>query len=173
MPNQKNIATLAQLQEKISTSKTVILANYMGLKVSAIQNLKRKVKEADGEFTVVKNTLLNLALKNLKFNIPENVKFEFPTAILLSFKDEVAPLKKLVEFAKIGDLPKLKFGFLGKEYLAEDRVVAFSQVPTREILIGKILSSLNGPTYGMVLVLKGNLQKLVTVLDNYKEKINK
>ena len=173
MPNQKNIATLAALQEKISASKTVILANYMGLKVSAIQELKRKVKEAEGEFTVVKNTLLNLALRNLGFKIPENIKFEFPTAILLSFKDEVAPLKKLVEFSKIGDLPKLRFGFLGKDYLAEDRVIELSKVPTREVLIGKMLSSLNSPTQGMVYVLQGNLQKLVTVLNNYKEKINK
>ncbi len=172
MPNQKNITTLAQLQEKISTSKTVILANYMGLKVSAIQDLKRKVKEADGEFTVVKNTLLNLALKNLKFNIPVGLKFEFPTAILLSFKDEVAPLKKLVEFAKTTELPKLRFGFLGKDYLAEDRVMALSRVPTREVLLEKMLSSLNSSTYGMVWVLKGNLQKLVTVLNNYQEKIN-
>ncbi len=172
MPNQKNITSLTHLEEKISSSKTVILANYMGLKVAQIQELKRAVKQENGEFTVVKNTLLNLALRNLKFNIPESVKFEFPTAILLSFKDEVAPLKKLVEFSKTSELPKLRFGFLGKDYLAEDRVMALSRVPTREVLLEKMLSSLNSSTYGMVWVLKGNLQKLVTVLSNYQEKIN-
>lgn len=145
----------------------------MGLKVAQIQELKRNVKNESGEFMVVKNTLLNLALRKLGFKIPENIKFEFPTAILLSFKDEVAPLKKLAEFAKIGELPKLRFGFLGKDYLAEDRVIELSKVPTREILIGKMLSSLNSPTQGMVYALQGNLQKLVTVLNNYKEKINK
>lgn len=170
MPNQKNITTLKDLQEKISSSKTVILANYMGLKVSQIQELKRNVKKENGEFTVVKNTLLNLALRNLKYKIPEGIKFEFPTAVLLSFQDEVAPLKKLVEFAKTGELPKLRFGFLGKEYLTEDRVIELSKIPPREVLIGKMLSSMNGPMYAMVYVLKGNLQKLVTVLSKIKTK---
>ncbi len=90
--------------------------------------------------------------------------------MLLSFQDEVAPLKKVVEFAKTGELPKLKFGFLGKDYLAEDKIIALSKVPSREVLIGKMLSSMNGPMYGMVWVLKGNLQKLVTVISNYSEK---
>jgi ribosomal protein L10 len=64
----------------------------------------------------------------------------------------------------------LRFGFLGKDYLAEDRVIALSQVPPHEILIGKLMSSLNSSTYGMVYVLQGNLQKIVTVLENYKNK---
>ncbi len=169
MPNQKKISILANIQEKITSAKCVVLANYQGLKVSQIQDLKKNIKSAEGEFTVVKNTLLNLALKNLGFDLPKDVQFKEPTAMLLSFKDEVSPLKKLAEFAKTLSLPTIKFGFLDKNYLSKAEVEKLSQIPPREILYAKLVSSANSPVYGFVYVLKGNLQKLVTVLNNYQK----
>ncbi len=170
MPNQKKISTLAEIQEKIASAKTLVLTNYQGLKVSQIQELKKSVKAEGGEFTVMKNTLLNIALKNLGYNLPKDLNIIDPTAVLLSFKDEVSPLKKLTEFAKTLNLPTIKFGFLDKGYLSESQVQELSQIPPREILYAKLVSSASGPIYGLVYTLKGNLNKIVTIIDKYKNK---
>jgi large subunit ribosomal protein L10 len=172
MPNQKKVDAVKKLNEQLKDAKSLVLTDYQGLKVLQIQNLKKQLKEENGEYVVVKNTLFNIVAKSLGYNLPEKKTYEYPTAVLIAKGDEVSPLKKLVEFAKVGSLPKIKFGFLGKEYLDEKGVVNLSQIPSKTVLIGKLLSSLNGPTYGMVYALKSGMVKMVTVLNNRKEKMN-
>lgn len=169
-PNAKKIELVADLQKKLQEAKSVILADYQGLKVSQIQNFKNDIRKVDGEFTVVKNTLLNIALRNLKYQIPEGFEFSFPTAILISFQDEIAPLKKLIEFAKTSALPKIKMGFLGKDFLTLEKVKELSKIPGKQELYAKAVSTLNGPIYATVWAMKGNITKLVTVLNNYNTK---
>jgi large subunit ribosomal protein L10 len=173
MPNQKKINAVKKLTDQVKSAKSLILTDYQGLKVLQIQNLKKQLKEEQGEYVVVKNTLFNIVAKELGYKLPENLNYEYPTAVLIASGDEISPLKKLVEFAKVGSLPKIKFGFLGKEYLDEKGVLNLSRIPSKTVLVGKLLSSLNGPTYGMVYALKSNMVKLVTVLNNYKETLNK
>lgn len=171
MPNQKKQAIVKELQEKLQGAKSLILTDYQGLKVSQIQELKKQLALVKGEFIVVKNTLFQIAAKKLGFNLPENTSYSYPTAVLISKEDEVSPLKKLVEFAKSTALPKIKFGFLGEIFLDEQGVNQLAKIPSKQVLIGKMLASLNGPTYGLVFALKGNLTKLVTALNNHKEKM--
>lgn len=173
MANQRKKDTVKKLQDKLASAKSVILTDYQGLKVSQIQDLKKQLATENGEFIVVKNTLFNIAAKNSNYNLPKDTQYSYPTAILIATQDEVSPLKKLVEFAKTATLPKIKFGFLGKDYLDEKGVNDLSKIPSKTVLIGRLLSTLNGPTYGIVWAMKGNLIKLVTVLNNHKEKISK
>ena len=170
MPNQKNISAVASLQEKLNKAKSVVLANFKGLKVIQLQDLKKQVKQAQGEFTVAKNTLFKIALKNLKFELPPDFDIKEETGVLFSYFDEVSPLKKLVAFAKALNLPTLKFGFLGKAYMPEAQVSELSKIPPREVLLGQLVGNLNSPALCMVWALKGNLTKLVTALNDYKSK---
>jgi large subunit ribosomal protein L10 len=173
MPNQKKVDAVKKLTDQLKSAKSLILTDYQGLKVLQVQNLKKQLKEENGEYVVVKNTLFNIVAKSLGYNLPEKMAYEYPTAVLIANGDEISPLKKLVEFTKIGALPKIKFGFLGKDYLDEKGVIGLSKIPTKTVLVGRLLSSLNGPTYGMVYALKGSMVKMVTVLNNYKETLNK
>ncbi len=170
MPSQKNIDQVNKLQENMEKAKSMVLADYRGLNVAQINKLRNKIKESGGEFKVTKNTLLRLAFKRQEFRT-QNLELSGPTAILFSYEDEVAPIKTLYEFFKENDLPQIKFGFLEKESLEKDRVIELAQLPSREGLQAKLVGTLNRPVYGLVYVLKGNLQKLAGVLNSIKNKM--
>lgn len=170
MVSQKNINQVKDLKTKLEKAKSVVLTDYRGLSVDQINNLRRKIKEAAGELKVAKNTLLNLSLKDLSYGVKElKEALTGPTAILFSYEDEIAPIKALYEFYKENDLPKIKLGFLGKELLSEDKIIELAKLPTKEVLQGKLVGILNSPIYGLVYVLKANLQNLLIVLNQIKK----
>jgi len=169
MPSQKNIQQVKKLKEKLEKAKSVILADYRGLKVEQINELRQKIKEAGGELRVSKNTLLGLALKNtqccLKSQRPVlTEKLKGPTAVLFSYEDEIAPLKALYQFFQEHNLPKIKVGFFEDKLLEENRVIELAKLPSKEALQLKLIAALSSPISGLVYVLKGNLQKLVGLL---------
>jgi large subunit ribosomal protein L10 len=173
MPSPKNIQIVERLKEKLAKAKATVLVDYRGLKVNQLTALRKKIKEAGGEFQVAKNTLLKLGFKDdqLTPSTEElNFPFEGPTAILFCFEDEVAPLKTLYEFFKENNLPEIKFGFLAKEALTKDKVVELAQLPPKPALQGKLISVINQPITGLVYALKGNLRQLINLLKNIQEK---
>jgi large subunit ribosomal protein L10 len=164
MPSQKNIQALADLKDKVAKSKTIVFTDYRGLTVKQFTELRQKVKEAGGDLKVIKNTLLNLGLKDLP-------PLTGPTATLFSFEDEVAPLKTLYEFAKKNEIPVIKLGFFGEKLLSKEEVIELAKLPGQDVLRAKLVNILNAPIAGFVYALKGNLTKLVVALDQIKLKL--
>jgi len=111
MPKPDKIYTVQNLVEKLKQAKAVVLADYHGLNVSQLAKLRQEVKKAGGEFEVVKNTLLNRAAEETKIKIDPEV-LRGPTAVLWAYKDQIAPMKALMNFVKVNNLPKIKFGLL-------------------------------------------------------------
>jgi large subunit ribosomal protein L10 len=169
MPSQRNINDLTDLKEKLARSKSVVLADYKGLSVAKLTQLRNQLKASGAEIKVIKNTLLNLAFKEKKYAIPEADKeLTGPSAIIFAYEDELTPVKILYDFAKENSLPKFKIGFLGTDFLSADRVTQLGQLPGKEVLIAQVVGSLNAPLSGLVNVLQGNLRKLVYVLEQIK-----
>jgi len=173
LPSAKNIKSLEELKEKLNRAKTVILADYKGLSVAQLTSLRQKLKEAGGEIKVSKNTLLQLAFKNQHYQLPKEVgDLTGPTAIVFAFEDEILAVKALYQFSQENSLPKLKAGFLGKDFLSRERIKQLGALPDKEILLARVVGSLNSPMGNLVNVLQGNLRKLVLVLEAVKEKKN-
>lgn len=174
MPSQKNIQLVKELKEKLAKAKSVVLADYKGLNVGQMTELRQKIKEAGGELKVIKNTLAKLAffqprgLKQVE-RTPGLENLTGPTAILFSYDDEVAPIKALYEFFEKNSLPKIKLGFLNQDLLQKEKVIELAKLPTREVLQAKLVGTLNSPIYGLVYVLKGNLASLINVLKAIKD----
>jgi len=152
-----------RLKDSFSKAKSAIVADYRGLTVSEMNDVRGRLREADVELRVTKNTLARIAIKGTESE-PLIESLVGPTAIAFSYDDPVAGariLKKLSEqYAKLG----LKGGILGDKFLAEADIVALSKLPTKDILLAQLLSVLNGPMTGFVNVLSGNTRKLVQVL---------
>jgi large subunit ribosomal protein L10 len=166
MPNKKNIASLADLKEKVAKAKSIVLMNYTGLTVAQQTKLRVEVKAAGGEFIVAKNTLVNLAL-----NKPElKDALGGQTGVLFSYTDEISALKKLVEFAKANEKPELKMGVMTDKVLSNAEVMELSKLPSKEQLIGMLMARLQGPAYGMVNVLTAGMKNLVYALNALKSK---
>lgn len=155
MANTKNIAIAASLKEKISKAKSVVLTDYRGLTHKQSEELHKNVKKAGGEFVVAKNSLLKIA---------GGWQLKDPTAILLAYEDELAPIKELFKTIKNLSIPKIKFGFIGTKQYSDIEIETIAKLPGREILQGQIVSRLSSPLYGLAYSLNYNLQKIVLIL---------
>jgi len=170
MPSTKNINEVKMLKDKLQQTKALLLADYRGLTVAQVQELKKNLRQHGAELIVTKNRLLKIALKQKKFPSQAELTDALtgPTIVLFCQNDEVGPIKALYEYAKKNELPEIKAGFLGKDFLAKNRVISLAQLPGIEELRAKLVGSLNSPIYGFVSVLSGNLRQLVYVLNAIK-----
>ena len=164
---QQKIDTAILLSEKISKAKSIVLADYKGLTMKQLSDLRNKLSEVNSEFTITKNTTLSHAFPSSIFHLPPS-SFNGPTATLFSYDDEISPIKLLVKALKDTGLGKVKAGFLGTEFLDETRVLQLAQLPTRDELRGKVVGVLVAPLQGLVGVLNGNLRNLVYALDQIR-----
>ena len=130
------------LHERFSKSVIVVVADYKGLDVSSMNALRRKLREEDIEFQVAKNTLLVRAAKDTEVALIEDY-FKGPSAVALSYTDPVAPAKILAQFAKDNQKLEIKGGVLKNKVLDVEAIKALAKLPSREVLLGQLLSVLN------------------------------
>ncbi|MDR2425615.1 MAG: 50S ribosomal protein L10 [Endomicrobium sp.] len=168
MPNLKNQQEVKNLTKKFKSMKGMILTEYHGLTVEKISELRSKLRPLNSEYAVVKNTLSEIALKEAGIDAGDN--FTGPTALVIENGDVVSPAKVVVEFAKANDKLKIKAAFFDGKFVEPSVVSQLSSLPSKEILIAKMLGSLNAPITGFVNVLAANIRGLVTVLDAIAKK---
>lgn len=169
MKKAQKVEVLETLSGNLTRAKSATVVGYQGLTVKDLQALRAELNKVGGTFTVVKNTLLNLALgKN--HEVPTGA-LDGPTAIVLAKDDEVAPLQSLAKFAKEKSLPKLKFGVFDNVIIDAQKLDILSKLPNKTTLYGQLVGTLIGPAYGLVGVLNANLQSLVYILDQRAKKL--
>lgn len=159
MRKQDKIFTVQNLAEKLKEAKSLVLIDYRGLTVEQTGQLRNLVKKAGGELTVVKNTLLKLALKDT-----ENLELTGPTAIIIAYEDELAPLKKIAEFARSIGIPSFKSGIWEGKVLSKDEIETLSLLPEKNELINQLLNILTSPTARLVNLISKNPTKLILIL---------
>lgn len=159
---------VADLKARFEKSKVVILTDFKGLNVEAMTNLRAKLRKADIEYQVIKNTMLRLASKGTDVEaIKDN--FKGPSAVALSFEDPVAPAKILMDFAKQHEKLEIKIGVMGGQVLELDRIKALSSLPSREELLATVLSAMNAVPTSLVTALSDVSRRMVNVLQAIKD----
>ena len=152
-----------ELHEKFERSKIVIVTDYKGLDVAAMNSLRRQLKDAEIEYKVVKNSLLIRAAEGTDVALITD-SFKGPSAVALSYDDPVAPAKILSEFAEDNEKLELKIGVMSGKSLDIAAIKALSALPSREVLLAKLLSAMNGVPTGFVRTLNGVPQKFLNLL---------
>lgn len=153
-----------KIKDNLAASKGAVLADYRGLNVAQITDLRRQLREAGVEYKVVKNTLTRLAASELGIEGLDSY-LEGPTAIAYGKEDAVAPAKILSEFAKINKDLEIKAGILDGKVIDLQSVKALAALPSREVLLAKVLGGMQAPMYGFANVLSANLRNFVYVLE--------
>jgi large subunit ribosomal protein L10 len=153
-----------EIKGKLEASKGAVLTDYRGLNVAEVTELRTKLREVGVEYKVVKNTLARIAANEIGIEGLDGY-LEGPTAIAYGIEDAVAPAKVLSEFAKAHKNLEIKAGILEGKVIDLNGVKALADLPSREVLLAKLLGSMQSPLYGMANVLQGNLRNLVYVLD--------
>lgn len=166
---RKKEETVATITDKFGRSRSVVFTDYQGLTMSQLSDLRNKLREQQAEFTVVKNTLIERALKQATYGeAPQEIKAG-PTAVMFAYEDEISPIKILVKAIKDADIGKVKAGFLGKNFLESTGINRLAALPGKQELQGRVVGVLAAPLSGMVNVLQGNLRNLVYALDQIRQ----
>lgn len=167
MPNAKVLDSkkqqVVEIKEKIKNSKSIILVDYRGLTVEQDTALRNRLRKANVEYKVVKNSIIVFATKDENLDGLENY-LSGPTAIALG-DDECSAAKILVEFAKTADKLEIKAGVVEGKVISLKEVQDLANLPTKEVLVSKVLGGLNAPIVGFVNVLNGNIRGLVVALN--------
>lgn len=156
------------LHGRLSDAQIVILTDYKGLDVETITKLRKELRESDVEFQVAKNTLLTKASEDTDASLIKD-HFKGPTAIALSASDPVAPAKILTKFAEENDKLEIKVGVMNGKALTLDDIKALSTMPSREELLGKLVSVLHAVPTSLVRVLNEVPRSMVNVLQAVKD----
>lgn len=156
------------LTEKLTRAKSVVLADFRGMKMPQIQALRIKLKDAGAEFSVAKNTLVKKSLTDAGYSGINDEDFQGPIGTLFGYEDEIAPIKTVVSFKKENELPEIKFGFFEKKYISLSEIIQLATLPSKPELYAKVVGGLSSPLYGIVGVLQANLRNLVYTLDQIR-----
>lgn len=157
------------LQEKLRQANMGVLTSFSAMKVGKMEALRNALRKNDAELKVVKNTLLNIAAKETDFQILAE-HFKWPVAVVLSYKDPVAPTKALIDFAKKNPELEIKVGIIDGKMLSKADIEALAELPGREVLLGKLVSVMAAVPTSFVSVLSGVQRSFVQVLGAYCDK---
>ena len=166
---EKKIAIVADLKEKLTSCKGAVLTTYSGLTVAEDTALRVELRGARVSYHVVKNTMTRIAATEAGLDgIVSHL--EGTTALAISMEDAVAPARVICDFIKknnLEDQAKLvvKVGIVEGSVVSADEVKAIANLPSKEVLIGKLRGSIQAPLSNTVGVMGSMLRSIVTVLD--------
>ena len=148
MPSAKVLESkkqiVADMIEKLKTAQAGVLVDYCGLTVEEDTDLRNKLRAAGVEYKVVKNTLTRFAAKEVGFDELDAV-LNGPTSLAVSYDDPVAPAKVIADFAKDNEKLEIKSGFLDGKVISLEEINQLAKTPSKDVLIAKIMGSLNSP----------------------------
>ena len=161
--NKQELVT--EMHERLTRAKAVFLADFRGMSVDKATTLRNELRGASVEYKVFKNTLLDRAAQGTDMECLSPY-LSGPTAIAISYDDPVSAAKVLSKFAKD---PQgkfvLKVGVLSGKVLDVKQIQALAELPSREVLLAKMLGSMQAPATNFVGVLAALPGSLVRALD--------
>lgn len=160
-----------ELNAIFSKAKSAVLANYQGINAPEMTGLRTYMRERSVVFKVIKNTLARQAAKNTPFEaLDPNLKG--PVSLVASYEDAIAPAKALADYAKTGSekQPEVLCGVLEGEVIPPEKVKELAGLPSKEVLLSKMLATMQGPTTNFAGVFHSLLRKLVGTLDAVRDK---
>jgi large subunit ribosomal protein L10 len=170
MATPRKIAAVAELTDVLSRSKLTIVTDYRGLSVADLQNLRSQLRPHQAEIRVAKNTLTKIAARanDLEALEPELVG---PTALVTAFDDPVQPAKIVSDFVRTSRILQVRAAMLDGAMISVGQVEDLANLPSRDVLLGKVVGGMSTPLYGIVSVLAGPIRSLQYVLQARAEQL--
>jgi large subunit ribosomal protein L10 len=167
---EKKEELVASYVESLTRSQAVILTDYRGLSVSDLQALRTKLRQLEGKYIVVKNSLVELALQELGLPVPREM-LSGPTAISFCHGEVPAVAKALQDFARESKILQVKGGLMEGRILNADEVSALASMPPREVILAQVLGSIQSPAGRVVGAVTGVMRNILYLLQAHVEKL--
>ena len=142
-----------KLAEKMKNSSLILLTDYRGINVADVTELRKKLREANGQYNVIKNNITRRALAECKIEGLDEFLVG-PTAVITAEDSYLDSLKAIYEYSKDNEFYKIKAGVIDGKVVPCDELITFAKLPSREVLMAKLAGAL-----------LGNISKLAVALD--------
>ena len=161
---------VAQYVQNLKESQGVILADYRGLSVSQMDEVRAALRPIGGTTRVVKNRLLALAFEEAGLSVPQEW-LNGPTAVGFCY-DEVPPVAKaLTDVAKEHAVLRIKGGLLGTSVISAEQVQTIANLPAREVLLAQVLGTINAPAGQLAGLVANAVRQVLNVVQAYVDKL--
>lgn len=155
--HEAKAVVVEEIRQSLQNAKAAVLVDYRGLTVEEDTQLRRNLRKEGVQYKVLKNTLIRRAAQSLDMNELDPY-LNGPTAVAFSDTDPVAPARIINDMIKSSNKMELKAGYVEGRFCDSKALAAIAALPSKEVLIAKMLGSLNAP-----------ISKFVCVLDAIKK----
>lgn len=155
---ERKKVVVEEIKDKFSRAKSAVVVDYRGLSVEEANELRKSFREAGVEYKVYKNNLTKLAIKDTPY---EELSQELtgPNAIAFGYEDPVVPAKIIKDFAKDHKNLELKCGVVEGEYCNLEAITEIADIPSREVLLSRLLGSFKAPMSNFAYMLSNLIEK--------------
>lgn len=169
MPTPQKLEIIDKYTEKFKDAKCVYIADYSGIDVATVTDIRKKFRDQNIEYKVLKNRLAKISLNNAGISDLDNYLNGVNTFVI-GYDDPVAPARIFEDFNKKKEILKLKVVlFEGKVFEAE-QAKEIAKLPSREVLLGQLVGMLQSPMTKLAATISAPMQKMVGVLNALKDK---
>ena len=156
--NQKK-EEVANLAAKMKDAKIILLTDYRGINVADVTGLRAKLREAEVEYSVIKNNITRRALAECNVEGLDDALLG-PTAVVIGNNDYLGACKTIYEYAKDNEFYKIKGGIIEGKVVSAEEIITLAKLPSKEMLLTQLAT-----------VLLANIRNLAVVLDQTKQKL--
>ncbi len=168
--NRSEKATLIEeIKEKTSSASLVVVADFKGMTVEELTELRNKIREVNGQLFVVKNTLARIALQGSTHDVIAPM-FKENCVIALGIDDPVAVAKAVSDFAKASKKFELRHGSLDGKLMSVAQIDALASLPSKEQLLGQMLGTMNAVPTNLVSLMANMIRPLLYALKDLEKK---
>ncbi len=168
MPTAAKVEKVAKIKDYLEKADSFFVAEYLGLKVSELTDLRAKLRDSDSRLVVEKNTLIRVAAKEAGVEGLDEYLVG-PTAITFAFGDPVAPAKALYESFKKYDLPVVKALSVSGELMEGSRIKELADLPSRDELLAQVIGNIEAPIAELISSMDAVVQEFVRTVDALAE----
>ena len=146
-------AIIDEIKDKFERAESAVVIDYMGITVEQADAMRKKLREANVDYTVYKNTLVKRAIDGTEYEKMAEV-LEGPSAFAFSYDDATAPARVLNDSIKEFKKMQFKVGFVEGEYYDAEGITQVASIPSRDVLISKFMGSIQSPIANFARVVK-------------------
>jgi large subunit ribosomal protein L10 len=164
LPTAEKQQLVEEMARSLEGVRGLFLADFSGMTVQSLSLLRRRCRDQNVQFRVLKNTLLKRAL-NARGITALDDHLAGPTSLVFSPVNEVAPARILVDFAREHERPRVKAAFVEEQLFDDEAVAALAKLPSREILLAQVLGTLVAPLTQFLAAVDATLRLPATMAD--------
>jgi large subunit ribosomal protein L10 len=159
----EKVESVTELHVKFARAVSAVLADFRGLTVQELTDLRQQLREASLELAVVKNTLARRAVQETPFE-GLSLYMKGPTSITFSYRDAVVPAKILNNYAKRQPKLAMRAGLFEGQLIPAEKIAEVADLPSRDVMLAQALATMQGPLAGLIGTLQGVLGAFVGTL---------